>query len=61
MSENSYCDLKMERFRLVLRSFNEGGWLFSTPCHGIAVRQRRIKLPFPSHQQSLFSQILPDF
>ena len=26
MSENSCRDLKMERFRLVLRSFNEGGW-----------------------------------
>ena len=25
MSENSCCDQKMERFRLVLRSFNEGG------------------------------------
>ena len=48
MSEQSCGDLKMERFRLVLRSFNEGGW------------KATLKLPFPSHQQSLFSQILPD-
>ena len=39
----------MERFRLVLRSFNEGGW------------KATLKLPFPSPQQSHFSQILPDF
>ena len=26
MSENSCRDLKMERFRLVLHSFSEGGW-----------------------------------
>ena len=61
MSEISCCDLKTGRFGLVRRSLGEGGWLFSTPCHGIAVRRRRIKLPFSSHQQSFFSQILPDF
>jgi len=26
MAENSCCDLQMERFRLVLHSFSEGGW-----------------------------------
>ena len=61
MPEKPCCDLKTERLWLVRRSLGEGGWLFSTPCHGIAVWRRRIKLPFSSHQQSFFSQILPDF
>ena len=43
MSENSCCDLKTGRFGLVRRSLGEGGWLFPTPCHGIAVRRRRNK------------------
>ncbi len=43
MSENSCCDLKTGRFGLVRRSLGEGGWLFTTPCHGIAVRRRRNK------------------
>ena len=61
MPEKPCCDLKTERFRLVRRSLGEGGWLFHTPCHGIAVRRRRIKLPFPSLQHSFISQNLPDF
>ena len=43
MSKNSCRDLKTGRFGLVRRSLGEGGWLFSTPCHGIAVRRRRNK------------------
>ena len=43
MPEKPCCDLKTERLRLVRRSLGEGGWLFSTPCHGIAVWRRRNK------------------
>ena len=43
MPEKPCCDLKTERFGLVRRSLGEGGWLFPTPCHCIAVRRRRIK------------------
>ena len=33
MAENSCCDLQMERFRLVLRSFSEGGWELRSNYH----------------------------
>ncbi len=36
----------MVRFRLVRRSRGEGGWLFSTPCHGADIMRDTRGLSF---------------